>query len=157
MTQKITPFLWFEKGAKEGAEFYVSVFGENSKINNVQTIDGTPSGAIEIADFELRGNAFTIMAAGPFAKFNESVSFVIDCGDQEEVDYFWDILTKDGGEESQCGWLKDKYGVSWQVIPRRLNELTADPDKAKAGRAMQAMLTMKKIIIADIEAAANQE
>ncbi|HRH24161.1 MAG TPA: VOC family protein [Candidatus Paceibacterota bacterium] len=152
--QKITPFLWFDKDAKAAAEFYVSVFGEDSKIRNEQIMPPAPTGdRVEVMNITLRGQDFTLMAAGPYFKFNESVSFVIDCKDQEEVDYFWNALTADGGQESMCGWLKDKYGMSWQVTPRRLIELTTSSDREKAGRATAAMLTMKKIDIAAIEAA----
>ncbi len=155
--QKITPFLWFDKDAKKAAEFYVSTFGEDSKITGGYQMEGTPSGTIEVVDLMLRGQALTLMAAGPYFKQTEAFSLVIDCKDQAEVDYFWDALTRDGGQESQCGWLKDKFGVSWQVTPRRLVELTTDPNKARAGRAAQAMMTMKKIDIAAIEAAADGE
>lgn len=153
--QKITPFLWFDKEAGEAARFYTSVF-KDAKIVSSQTFDGTPSGTIEIVTIELFGQTFNLMSAGPLFKFTEAVSFVIDCADQEEVDYYWTKLTADGGAESQCGWLKDKYGLSWQVIPKQLNDMTSDPDKAKAGRAMQAMLQMKKIDIAKIKEAFDQ-
>lgn len=155
--QKITPFLWFDNQAREASELYVSVFGGDSKIKSEQVMSDTPSGKVEIINIELRGQEFTLMSAGPFAKFNESISFVIDCEDQAEVDHFWDKLTADGGEESQCGWLKDKFGVSWQVVPRRLNELLADSDKEKAGRVTQAMLKMKKIDVAGLEQAYSGE
>ncbi len=126
----------------------------NRKSSNVRRARFT---AREVVDLTLRGQALTLMAAGPYFKQTEAFSLVIDCKDQAEVDYFWDALTRDGGQESQCGWLKDKFGVSWQVTPRRLVELTTDPDKARAGRAAQAMMTMKKIDIAAIEAAADGE
>lgn len=154
--QKITPFLWFDTQAREAAKFYTSVF-KDSKINSPQTFDDTPSGTIDIITIELFGQEFTLMSAGPTFKINEAISFVIDCVDQEEVDYYWEKLTADGGEESQCGWLKDKFGVSWQVLPRALNELASDPDKAKAGRVVQAMLQMKKIIVADLQKAYDEK
>ncbi len=155
MQQKITPFLWFDKGkAAEAAKFYTTVF-KDSKTMNPEVYDGTPSGEIEIIEIELSGQKFTLMSAGPEFKFNEAISFLIDCGDQEEVDYYWDALTADGGQESQCGWLKDKFGVSWQVIPRRLNELMADQDREKANRVMQCMLKQKKIIVSELEEAAH--
>lgn len=154
--QKITPFLWFDKEAREAAKFYTSVFKE-AKLKTPVTLDDTPSGTVDIISIELFGQDFTLMSAGPEFKFNESISFVIDCADQEEVDYYWDHLTSDGGEESQCGWLKDKFGVSWQVVPRQLNELMSDPDQDKAGRTMQAMLKMKKIIVADLQKAHDGE
>lgn len=154
--QKITPFLWFAKDAKAAAEYYVSIFGEDSKITSENKMPDAPTGdPVELVTLTLRGQDFTFMAAGAYFTFNESVSFVIDCKDQAEVDYFWEKLTADGGKESDCGWLKDKYGVSWQVTPRRLIELTTDPDKEKAGRATAAMLTMQKIDIAALEAAAE--
>ncbi|MBI4080370.1 MAG: VOC family protein [Candidatus Levybacteria bacterium] len=152
MAQKITPFLWFEKDAKKVAEYYTSIF-KDSKIKNTSIMEDTPSGTVEIVAIELFGQDFTLMSAGPLFKFTEAISFVVDCKDQEEVDYYWEKLIADGGEESACGWLKDKYGLSWQIIPQRLNELISDPDKEKAGNATQAMLKMKKIIVADLEKA----
>ncbi len=149
MTQKITPFLWFDKGkASEAAKFYAAVF-KDSKILTPEKYEGTPSGEIEIITIELFGQQFTLMGAGPEFKFNEAVSFIIDCDGQEEVDYYWDALIADGGEESQCGWLKDKFGLSWQVLPKQLNEALADPKRSKF--TLEAMLRMKKIIIADLE------
>ena len=149
MKQKITPFLWFDKGkAREAANFYSEVF-KDSKINNPEQFSDTPSGDIEIVTIELFGQQFTLMGAGPEFKFNESISFVVDCDGQEEVDYYWNALTKEG-EESQCGWLKDKFGVSWQIIPRQLNELMA---KDTSGRVMQCMLGQKKIVISELESA----
>ena len=141
----ITPFLWFDKQAEEAANLYVSIF-PNSKITqkNPMTVS-----------FELDGRAFIALNGGPHFQFNEAVSFMIDCVTQEDVDYYWSRLTADGGKESQCGWLKDKFGVSWQVAPRRLAELLRDPDRAKAGRVMQAMMQMKKIDIAALELAAS--
>ncbi len=151
MKQKITPFLWFDKGkAREAANFYSEVF-KDSKINNPEQFSDTPSGDIEIVTIELFGQQFTLMGAGPEFKFNESISFVVDCDGQEEVDYYWNALTQDG-EESQCGWLKDKFGVSWQIIPRQLNALMA---KDTSGRVMQCMLTQKKIVISELESAYN--
>jgi len=150
--QKITPFLWFEKDAKKVAEYYLSIF-KDGKIKDSSTMEDTPSGTVEIVTIELFGQDFTLMSAGPEFKFTEAVSFVVNCKDQEEVDYYWEKLTADGGEESVCGWLKDKYGLSWQITPERLTELTSDPDKEKANKATQAMLKMKKIVIADLEKA----
>lgn len=149
--QKITPFLWFDKEAHAAADFYVSVF-KNAKITSVQKISDTPSGTIEIVGISLFGQDFTLMSAGPNFKINEAVSFVVDCGDQEEVDYYWEKLSA-VPESEQCGWLKDTYGVSWQIVPRILNELTSDPDKEKAARTIQAMLEMKKLDIAALQAA----
>ena len=150
--QKITPFIWFEKGAGKAADFYVKVFGSRSKIKAVQTVPNTPSGTVEVVTIELMGQEFTLMAAGPFRKINEAISFVVNCTTQEEVDHFWNALSK-GGEKGQCGWLKDKYGVSWQVVPTVLTKLVSDPDPVKAGRVTQAMLTMTKIDIAKLKAA----
>lgn len=154
--QKITPFLWFEKDAMKVAQYYTSIF-KDAKIKESNQISDTPSGTVEVVSIELFGQNFTLMSAGPEFKFTEAISFVIDCDNQEEVDYYWEKLTANGGEESMCGWLKDKYGVSWQVTPHRLTELTGSSDKEKAARATQAMLTMKKIVIADIEKAYNGE
>jgi predicted 3-demethylubiquinone-9 3-methyltransferase (glyoxalase superfamily) len=150
--QKIVPFLWFEKGAKEAADFYVSVFGKGAKVKDVSVMDGTPSGTIEIVTVELLGQELTIMAAGPFEKINAAISFVINCEDQKEIDYYWGKLSA-VPEAEQCGWLKDKYGVSWQVVAPSTDKLFTDPDKEKAGRAMQAMLQMKKLDIAAIQKA----
>lgn len=152
--QKITPFIWFKEGAKEAAEFYVSVFGEGSLIKSEQIMTDTPSGTVEVIDIELRGCGMTLMAAGPFREINEAISFVIDCEDQAEVDYFWEKLSA-VPEAEQCGWVKDRFGVSWQIIPKRLNELMADPDREKAGRVTKVMLQMKKIDVAALEAAAE--
>ena len=142
---QVTPFLWFDKQAEEAASLYISLF-PNSKITekNPMTVS-----------FELDGRAFIGLNGGPHFQFNEAVSFMIHCKDQEEADHYWYKLTADGGQESQCGWLKDKFGVSWQVTPRRLLELLRDPDRAKADRAMQAMLKMKRIDVAELERAAG--
>lgn len=129
--------------------FYVSLF-KNSKVHNVSR---TPEGRAFIVSFELDGQAFMGLNAGPEFKFNEAVSMYVNCADQVEVDYFWNALTADGGEESMCGWLKDKYGLSWQIVPRQLGELMGDPDPIKSGRVMQAMLKMHRLIIADLQKA----
>ncbi|HUQ84862.1 MAG TPA: VOC family protein [Candidatus Limnocylindrales bacterium] len=149
--QKITPFLWFDKEAREAAKLYTSIF-KDSKLHNPETIDDTPSGAVDIVSIELFGQQFTLMSAGPNFKFNEAISFVVNCDGQEEVDYYWEKLTAEGGEESQCGWLKDKFGVSWQIVPKQLTELMS---KDKSGRVMQAMLQMKKIVVSDLQKAAE--
>jgi len=154
--QKITPFFWFDKEAGQAAAFYTTVF-PNSRILSPKRYSDTPSGTVDIYTIELSGQRFTLMNAGPYFKFNEAISFVIDCKDQEEVDYYWEGLTADGGEESMCGWLKDKFGVSWQVVPGRFNELVNDVDKDKADRVMQAMLKMKKLDIAALEKAHKGE
>lgn len=150
--QKITPFIWFEKDAHKAAMFYVKVFGKRSRITSVSTITDTPSGTVEVVSVELAGQEFTLMAAGPFRKINEAISFVVNCGTQKEVDHFWNRLSR-GGEKGQCGWLKDRFGVSWQVVPGVLMKLMSDRDPGKAGRVTQAMLRMRKLDIAKLEAA----
>ena len=153
--QKITPVLWFETGAKKAAKFYVSVFGNDSQILNVSEMTDTPSGTVEIISLELKGQTFTLMSAGPFHKFNPAISFVVNCDTQEEVDHYWNNLSA-VPEAEQCGWLTDKYGISWQVVPTALARLLGDPDREKASRVQQAMLKMKKIDIAKLEEAYNQ-
>ena len=159
--QKITPFLWYDDKAEEAANFYASIF-KNSKVLNLTRYDdaaanaaGRPKGSVMTVAFELEGQKFTAINAGPHFKFTEAVSFVVNCESQEEVDYFWEKLTADGGKESQCGWLKDKYGLSWQITPRILIELLEDKDPAKSQRVMKAMLQMKKIDTAALKQAAE--
>ena len=157
--QKITPFLWFDGQAEDAANFYTSVF-KNSKIGRIlryteevaENAD-RPVGSVLTIEFEIEGQKFVALNGGPLFKFNESVSFVINCETQEEVDYFWEKLTADGGEESQCGWLKDKFGVSWQVTPTVLIDMLHDKDPEKAERVMNAMLQMQKIEILKLKAA----
>jgi len=155
---KITPFLWFDHQAEEAATLYTSLF-PNSKVTDVQRNPAGgpgPEGAALVVQFELDGKQFTALNGGPqHFTFNESVSFVVDCKDQAEVDHYWDSLIADGGEPSQCGWLKDRYGLSWQIVPTVLNELLADPDGQRSSRAMQAMLKMSKLDIAELKAAAD--
>jgi predicted 3-demethylubiquinone-9 3-methyltransferase (glyoxalase superfamily) len=146
--QKITPFLWFNDNAEEAIQFYSTVF-KDSKLVSVNRMGGKFFGAT----FELNGQQFMAMNAGPMFKFTEAISLYVNCETQEEVDYYWNKLTADGGQESRCGWLKDKYGLSWQIIPSALGKLIGDPDPARAGAAMQAMLKMNKIIIKDLQAA----
>ena len=150
--KKVTPFLWFDTQAEEAMNFYVSLF-MNSKVLNVSR---GPDGKAFIVSFELDGQEFMGLNAGPEFKFNESISMYVDCADQVEVDYFWNALTADGGEESMCGWLKDKYGLSWQIIPKQLGELMGDPDPEKAQRVTKAMLQMKKIEIEGLMQAYEQ-
>lgn len=150
--QKITPFIWFEKDAAAIAEYYVGIF-KDAKITSRSVMDNTPSGSVEIMGIELFGQAFTLMSAGPQFKLTEAVSFVVSCEDQAEVDHYWEALTTDGGEPGQCGWLKDRYGLSWQIVPTRLGELMGGSDPAGAGRASQAMLSMQKLDIAGLEKA----
>ena len=150
--KKITPFLWFDTQAEEAMNFYVSVF-KNSKVDGVSR---GPDGKAFTVSFELEGQDFMALNAGPLFKFNESISMFVSCKDQSEVDEYWKKLTADGGEESMCGWLKDKYGLSWQIVPTALGELLGDPDPAKSGRVMQAMLKMNRIIVADLQKAYDQ-
>ena len=153
---RITPNLWFDTQALEAAEFYVSVF-PNSSVTNVlyYTEAGPgPAGTVLTVDFVLDGQEYTGINGGPIFTFDEAISFLINCADQDEIDYYWTTLT-DGGEESQCGWLKDRYGVSWQVVPEGWAEVLQDPDTDRTTRAMTAMLGMKKIDIAAIHAAAD--
>jgi predicted 3-demethylubiquinone-9 3-methyltransferase (glyoxalase superfamily) len=153
---RITPNLWFDTQALEAAEFYVSVF-PNSKIIGVTHYgEAGPreAGMVLTVDFELDGQEHTAINGGPEFTFDEAISFLINCADQEEVDYYWNRLTE-GGEESQCGWLKDRYGLSWQVCPVGMLELLNDPDPARGQRAMKAMLGMRKIDLAAVKAAAD--
>jgi len=148
----ITPFLWYEKNAKEAAKFYVSAFGKDSKIKSVSTMKNTPSGTIEIVNVRLLGQDFTLMAAGPFEKFSAATSFVVNCKTQAEIDRYWKKLSADPKAE-MCGWLKDKYGVTWQIVPTVLDEMLADKDRKKAARVQEAFLKMKKFDIAALKAA----
>jgi predicted 3-demethylubiquinone-9 3-methyltransferase (glyoxalase superfamily) len=157
--QKITPFLWFDNQAEEAAKFYTSVF-KNSKIGKILRYDeasakaaGRPAGSVLTVEFEIGGQKFTALNGGPQFKFNESVSFVVNCKTQEEVDYFWEKLTAGGGQESACGWLKDKFGLSWQVTPTVLIDMLNDKDPKKAERVMKAMMQMQKIEINKLKAA----
>ena len=156
----ITPMLWFDDDAEQAATFYTSTF-PNSRIDKVvRAASDTPSnkkGDVITVEFTLDGTKFVALNGGPDFKFNEAVSFVIDCKDQAEVDHYWDALIKGGGEPSVCGWLKDKFGLSWQVTPRRLLEMTESDDRPAAERAMKAMLEMTKIDIAKLEEAYKGE
>ena len=155
--QKITPFLWFDNQAEEAVNFYSSIF-KNSRIKEISRYGEAgpgPVGSVMMASFEVDGQEFVALNGGPRFKFTEAISFVINCETQEEVDYYWNSLLKDGGQESQCGWLKDKFGLSWQVIPVELLELLADRDKEKANRVMQAMMKMIKLDIAILQEAAR--
>jgi predicted 3-demethylubiquinone-9 3-methyltransferase (glyoxalase superfamily) len=158
--QKITPCLWFDDQAEEAVEFYTAIF-RNSKIVKVarygeagREVHGKPAGTVMVVAFELDGQAFTALNGGPMFKFNEAISFQVNCETQEEVDYYWEKLSEGGDETAQqCGWLKDKYGASWQVIPTVLPEMINDPDSEKSQRAMTAMLQMKKIDIDELKRA----
>lgn len=151
MKQKITPHLWFDKEAKEAAEFYCSVF-PNSKITNITTLNNTPSGTVDVVSFNLSGQPFMAISAGPLFKFNESISFIIDCETQEEIDYYWEKLSA-VPEAEQCGWLKDKYGVSWQIVPTVMGEMMGSGDEKKIARVTEAFLKMKKFDIAELKKA----
>jgi predicted 3-demethylubiquinone-9 3-methyltransferase (glyoxalase superfamily) len=153
--QKITPFLWFDGKAEEAMKLYTSVFKNSKIINLAYWGEGSPFPKDQVMTgvFEIEGQTFYAFDAGPQFKFTEAISFMVSCESQEEIDHFWNKLTADGGQESQCGWLKDKFGISWQITPPVLMKRLRDKDPVKAGRVMQAMMKMKKIIIADIEKA----
>ena len=153
---RITPNLWFDTQGEEAAEFYCSVF-PNSEITNVTHYGEAgprPAGTVLTVDFVLDGQQYTAINGGPEFHFDEAISLLINCADQDEVDYYWDKLSE-GGQESQCGWLKDRYGLSWQIVPGGMAEVLNDPDQERARRAMQAMLGMQKIDVAALQAAAD--
>jgi predicted 3-demethylubiquinone-9 3-methyltransferase (glyoxalase superfamily) len=153
--QRITPCLWFDTQAEEAATFYVSLF-DDAEVTDVQRLDGTPSGDnVALVFFRLEQQGYTAINGGPQFPFTEAVSFQVSCEDQAEVDRLWKAITADGGEEGQCGWCKDRFGLSWQIIPERMGELLSDPDPDRRQRAMQAMLQMRKIDIQTMEDAAN--
>jgi predicted 3-demethylubiquinone-9 3-methyltransferase (glyoxalase superfamily) len=152
-TQRITPFLWFDTQAEEAAGFYIAIFKNSEEASRAA---GRPAGSVMVVDFELDGQHFTALNGGPHFKFNEAISLVVHCRSQEEVDHYWSRLGEGGDERAQqCGWLKDRFGVSWQIVPDRLAELLNDRDPAKGKRVMAAMLKMKKIDIPDLERAAK--
>ncbi|MDT0303073.1 VOC family protein [Streptomonospora wellingtoniae] len=155
--QKIMTHLWFDTQAEEAARFYTSVFDDSRivEIDDFGKIAPDSDATVKTVAFDLAGQRFLALDAGPVFTFNEAVSLYVDCADQEEVDYYWSRLLEGGGQESQCGWLKDRYGLSWQIVPRALTELTRDPDPARAGRAVEAMLGMRKIDVAALVAAAD--
>jgi len=153
-TQKITPFLWFDNQAEEAAQFYTSIF-KNSKILTVSRYGDAgpgPKGSVMVVSFQLEGQQFTALNGGPRFKFSEAFSFVVNCENQQDIDHYWTKLTSNGGQESQCGWLKDKFGFSWQIVPTALGKLMSG-DPQKANRVMQALLQMKKLDIATLEEA----
>src|SRR5437870_9560585 len=159
--QKITPFLWFDDQAEEAAKFYTSTF-KNSKVGKILRYgeeaarvseSGRPVGSVLTIEFEIAGQKFVALNGGPQFKFNESVSFVVNCETQDEVDYFWEKLTAGGGQESECGWLKDKFGLLWQITPTVLIDMLNDKDPKKAGQVMKAMMQMQKIEINKLKAA----
>jgi len=160
--QKITPFLWFDNKAEEAANFYTSIF-KNSRVGAVTRYDeagaqasGMPKGTAMTVSFQLEGQGFTAINGGPHFKFTEAISFVVNCESQEEVDYYWEKLTE-GGQESMCSWLKDKYGLSWQIVPSILIMLLQDKDAEKAKRVMNAMFQMKKIDIKKLQQAYEEQ
>jgi len=162
--QKITPCLWFDSNAEEAAEFYTSIF-KKSKIGKISRygkegyeIHGKPEGTVLTVEFELNGQTFTALNGGPAFKFNEAISFQVHCESQNEVDHYWEKLSQGGDEKAQqCGWLKDKYGVSWQIVPTVLGDMLQDKDPKKSGRVMNALLQMKKVDISTLEKAYNQK
>ena len=160
--QRISPFLWFDDKAEEAATFYTAIF-KNSKIVNIARygdagaeVSGRPKGTVMTVEFQLEGQEFVALNGGPQFKFTEAISFVVNCQTQEEVDEYWKKLS-DGGQEVQCGWLKDKYGLSWQIVPTILGEMLSDPDPKKAETVMKAMLQMKKIDIKALKQAYEQQ
>ena len=156
MPQKIIPNLWFDTEAEEAAGFYTSVFGDSRIVNVTHYTEAgpRPAGTVMTVEFELEGQRFIGINGGPEFSFDEAISLLVNCADQDEVDYYWERLLE-GGEEGQCGWLKDRYGLSWQVVPTGMEELFADPDKSRAERAMKAMLGMRKIDLAALRGAAD--
>ena len=161
--QKITPCLWFDSEAEDAARFYTSVF-KNSRIGRIarygregKEIHGRPEGSVLTVEFEINGQMFTALNGGPVFKFNEAVSFQVPCDSQDDVDYYWERLSAGGDEKAQqCGWLKDKYGVSWQIVPTVLGKMLQDKERKRADRVMKAMLQMKKVDIAGLERAYEQ-
>lgn len=154
--QKITPFLWYSNQAEEAAAFYASIFPD-SRVNPVVTLPSDspsgPPGSVKVVDFVLFGQNFSAMSAGPLDPFNHAISFVVSCDTQAEVDRYWDALLADGGAAQQCGWLRDRFGLCWQIVPAVLPLMMADPDRIKARRATDAMLQMVKLDIAALQAA----
>jgi predicted 3-demethylubiquinone-9 3-methyltransferase (glyoxalase superfamily) len=149
--QKIVPHLWFDKEAKEAAHYYCSVFPD-SEVANVTTLHNTPSGDCDIVSFKLAGQQFMAISAGPIFKFNEAISFIVRCEDQKELDFYWSKLSSDPKSE-QCGWCKDKYGLSWQIVPAIMDEMMTSKDQKKVDRVTQAFLPMKKLDIATLKKA----
>ena|SRR5438093_12427712 len=149
--KKITPHLWYDKEAKEAAKFYTSIFPD-SEITNITTLHNTPSGSVDIVSFTLCGQPFMAMSAGPLFKFNESISFMVHCDTQEEIDYYWEKLTE-GGQEQQCGWLKDKFGLSWQIVPAAMDNMMQSGNKEQIARVTEAFLKMKKFDMATLQRA----
>ncbi|SEN46683.1 VOC family protein [Nitrosomonas marina] len=149
---KIVPHLWFDTEARQAAEFYTTVF-DNSRIISTAMLEGTPSGTVEVVTFELSGQEFQAISAGPFCRFNESISFIVKCDTQDEIDYYWEKLTAAGGQEVECGWLKDKFGLSWQIVPAIMDTIMQSKDPHALSRVTQAFLKMKKFDIAALQMA----
>lgn len=147
--QTIVPHLWFDREAKEAALFYTAIF-KNSVITSVTTIDDTPSGSVELVNFELLGQEFMAISAGPYFKFNEAISLVVKCDSQEEIDYYWERLAGDGGKAGSCGWLSDKYGLSWQIVPSMMDGFLQDDNRERKARVVRALLQMGKFDIATL-------
>lgn len=158
--QKITPFLWYSNEAEEAAAFYASIFPD-SRINNVVSMPSEspsgPPGSVKVVDFELFGQHFTAMSAGPLDKFNHAISFVVNCETQAEIDRYWNALLANGGSTEQCGWLKDRYGLFWQIVPTILPRMLGDPDRSKAKRVTDAMMQMVKLDIDALQEAYDDE
>ncbi len=157
-TQKITPYLWFDNNAEEAVSFYISVFGDGKVLHTSRfdeagsKVSGMPVGTVMVIEFELFGQKFAALNGGPVFQFNEAISFLVNCDTQEEIDKYWEVLSSDPKDE-QCGWLKDKFGLSWQIVPKQLSELMSDQNAKKSGAVMQAMLQMKKIDIGQLQKA----
>ena len=156
-SHKVTPFLWFEKDAEPAANFYVTLFADSKIVDVARWSKGAPypEGSAMSVTVQIAGQQYILFNGGPHFKLNESLSLFVSCDDQAEVDRYWNALTADGGSPSQCAWLKDKFGVSWQIVPKALGRLLSDKDSARAGRAMQAMMQMTKIDVAELERAAG--
>lgn len=155
MLQKITPFLWFDTQAEEAANYYVSIF-KNSKVTTITRVGDHgpgPKGSVMTVAFQIEGVEFVALNGGSMFKFSEAVSFLVSCETQQEIDHYWDKLTADGGQPIQCGWLKDKYGLAWQIVPSAFFPMITDPDPAKRERVMQAMMQMVKFDLAGLQAA----
>jgi predicted 3-demethylubiquinone-9 3-methyltransferase (glyoxalase superfamily) len=155
--QKIVTNLWFDTEAEEAAEFYVSVFPNSRILGKAHYTDAGPreAGSVMVVDWELEGQRFTGINGGPEFTFSEAISLLVECEDQAEIDYYWEKLREGGGEESQCGWLKDRFGLSWQVVPKGIDDLLGGEDGERSARAMRAMFEMKKIDVAALQAAAD--
>ena len=156
LTQKIVPNLWYDKEAVEAARFYTSIC-KDSRIISISTVTDTPAGDVDVVTFELFGQPFLAMSAGPDFKFTYAISFAIQCDTQEELDYYWEKLSSDGGKQVECGWLEDKYGLAWQIVPTVMNDMMEGNDPVALHRMNQAMMKMKKLDIAALERAYNGE